>query len=152
MRLRRNLLKARLDKGEVVMGCMLQAARDPEVVYHVAAAGADFCFIDLEHGPLNLETAVDIVLHAHASGITPMIRLPDLQYAYVTRLLDNGAQTLLLPHVTRPEQVEEFVQLAKYAPRGRRGMAMGMNGGTNFSTVDDLSEGARWASRTSASG
>jgi 2-keto-3-deoxy-L-rhamnonate aldolase RhmA len=145
MNLRENKLKTLLKSGGVALGTGFASARDPDTVYNIAAAGADFIFIDLEHGPLNLETAIDLLLHAHAAGVTPMIRIPDLQYAYVTRLLDNGANCLLLPHVREPAEVERLVELAKYHPAGRRGWAMGQNGGSNFQNVSDMAAGAAWA-------
>ncbi len=145
MNLRENKLKQILNSGRVALGCGLASARDPDTVYNIAAAGADFVFIDLEHGPLSLETAVDLLLHCHAAGITPMIRIPDLQYAYVTRLLDNGANCLLLPHTREPAEVDRFIELAKYHPQGRRGWAMGQNGGSNFQNVSDMAAGAAWA-------
>ena len=145
MNLRENRLKKLLQAGGVALGCGLQGVKDAEVVYNIADAGADFVFIDLEHGALNLETAVDLLLHAHAAGVTPMIRIPDLQYAYVTRLLDNGANCLLLPHTREPAEVSRLIELAKYHPAGRRGWAMGQNGGSNFQNVTDMAAGAAWA-------
>jgi 2-keto-3-deoxy-L-rhamnonate aldolase RhmA len=145
MNLRENKLKKLLQGGGVALGCGLQGVRDPEVIYNIADAGADFVFIDLEHGALNLETAVDLLLHAYAAGITPMIRIPDLQYAYVTRLLDNGANCLLLPHTREPAEVHRLMELAKYHPDGRRGWAMGQNAGSNFTNVPDMVAGAAWA-------
>jgi 2-dehydro-3-deoxyglucarate aldolase/4-hydroxy-2-oxoheptanedioate aldolase len=145
MNLRENKLKKLLQGGGVALGCGLQGVKDAEIVYNIADAGADFVFIDLEHGALNLETAVDLLLHAYAAGVTPMIRIPDLQYAYVTRLLDNGANCLLLPHPREPAEVHRLIELAKYHPAGRRGWAMGQNGGSNFQNVTDMAAGAAWA-------
>src|SRR5215469_9186750 len=145
MNLRENKLKKLLQAGRVALGCGLAGVKDPDAVYNIADAGADFVFIDLEHGALNLETAVDLLLHAYAAGITPMIRIPDLQYAYVTRLLDNGANCLLLPHTREPAEVHQLIELAKYHPAGRRGWAMGQNGGSNFQNVTDMAAGAAWA-------
>ncbi|SRR5579875_63144 len=145
MNLRENKLKKLLISGRVALGCGLQGVKDPDVIYNMAHAGADFVFIDLEHGALNLETAVDLLLHAHAAGITPMIRVPDLQYAYITRLLDNGANCLLLPHTREPGEVHRLIELAKYHPAGRRGWAMGQNAGSNYQNVIDMEAGASWA-------
>jgi len=144
MALRTNLLKRRLKEGGVVLGYGYRS-RDPELIYHSAVAGVDFCFIDLEHGPFGLETTIDLVWHSHAAGITPLVRIPNLQYDYVTRLLDNGAQTLLVPQLKDPAEVERLLQLAKYAPEGSRGMAMGGNAGTNFEAVTDYLAAAAWA-------
>jgi 2-keto-3-deoxy-L-rhamnonate aldolase RhmA len=145
MNLRENRLKKILQAGRVALGCGLQGVKDPDAIYNIADAGADFIFIDLEHGALNLETAVDLLLHAHAAGITPMIRIPDLQYAYVTRLLDNGANCLLLPHTREPAEVHRLIELAKYYPEGRRGWAIGQNAGSNFQNVTDMGAAAAWA-------
>jgi 2-dehydro-3-deoxyglucarate aldolase/4-hydroxy-2-oxoheptanedioate aldolase len=137
MNLRENKLKKLLKSGGVALGCGLGAARDPDVIFNIAATGADFVFIDLEHGPYNLETAIDMVLHTHASGMTPMIRVPDLQYAYLTRLLDNGANCLTLPHIKEPAEVARFIELARYHPAGKRGWALSQNPGANFQNVTD---------------
>ncbi len=145
MNLRENRLKKLLKGGAVALGCGLQGVRDPDIIYNIADAGADFVFIDLEHGALNLETAVDLLLHTYACGMTPMIRVPDLQYAYVTRLLDNGANCLLLPHTREPAEIHRFIELAKYHPEGRRGWAMGQNAGSNYQNVPDMVAGAAWA-------
>jgi 2-keto-3-deoxy-L-rhamnonate aldolase RhmA len=145
MNLRENRLKKLLQGGGVALGCGLQGVRDPDVIYNIADAGADFVFIDLEHGALDLETAVNLLLHTHAAGITPMIRVPDLQYAYVTRLLDNGANCLLVPHTREPSEIHRLIELAKYHPAGRRGWAMGQNAGSNYRNVPDMAAGAAWA-------
>jgi 2-keto-3-deoxy-L-rhamnonate aldolase RhmA len=145
MKLRENKLKKLLQDGKVALGCGLQGIRDPDIVYNIADAGADFVFIDLEHGALNLETAVDLLLHAYAAGITPMIRIPDLQYAYITRLLDNGANCLLVPHTREPAEIHRLIELAKYHPAGRRGWAIGQNAGSNYQNVTDMVAGAAWA-------
>jgi 2-keto-3-deoxy-L-rhamnonate aldolase RhmA len=144
MKLRENRLKKLLTTGKIALGCGLQG-KDPDVIYNMALAGADFVFIDLEHGALNLETAVDLIVHTHAAGITPMVRVPDLQYAYITRLLDNGANCLLLPHTREPEEVHRLIELSKYHPAGRRGWAMGQNAGANYQNVTDMQAGAAWA-------
>lgn len=145
MNLRENRLKKLLKTGKIALGCGMQGVKDPDVIYNIAHAGADFVFIDLEHGALNLETAVDLLLHTHAAGITPMIRVPDLQYAYITRLLDNGANCLLLPHTREPEEVHRLIELSKYHPAGHRGWAMGQNAGSNYQNVTDMEAGAAWA-------
>jgi len=59
--------------------------------------GFDYVFIDLEHGSFNLETAHDMIAAANGSGITPIVRVAELLYSLVARLLDCGAQGIILP-------------------------------------------------------
>ena len=77
-----------------------------------------------------------MVAHAHAAGITPIVRIPDLQYEHVTRLLDSGCQSLILPHITGGAEVRRFIELAKYYPQGRRGMAIYLGASTDYEEVD----------------
>lgn len=44
---------------------------------------------------------------------------PDL----ITRVLDWGAQGIMIPDVNSAEEVEKIVQAAHYAPRGQRGFS-----------------------------
>src|SRR5260370_16329547 len=83
----------------------------------------DFVMICTEHSAYNLETVVNLVAHAHAAGITPIVRIPDLQYQYVTRMLDTGCQSLIVPHVRGGDEVRHFIEYAKNCPERRRGMA-----------------------------
>ena len=86
------------------------------LVDRLAAAGMDFVMICTEHSAYNLETVVNLVAHAHAAGITPIVRIPDLQYQYVTRMLDTGCQSLIVPHVRDGDEVRRFIEYAKYYP------------------------------------
>lgn len=145
MGFRENQLKRKLRAGEVVVGFALETARDPGVVYTMAEAGADFVFIDLEHQVQSIETAADLIAHAHGAGVTPLVRIPDLQYEHVTRVLDAGCQSLLVPHLESPEEVQRLLQLAMYYPTGRRGM--GYSGAsTNYQEVvgPDVADMMRW--------
>ena len=57
--------------------------------------------------------------------------MPDLAYPYVAQSLDAGAQGIMLPRVTHPDQVHQVLEIMKYPPMGRRGTAMS-RGQTDF--------------------
>ncbi|RYF47381.1 MAG: 2-dehydro-3-deoxyglucarate aldolase, partial [Comamonadaceae bacterium] len=102
-------------------------------------------FIDQEHNLHNTETVFDLVAHAHAAGITPLVRPPQIDYAWITRLLDGGCQSLLIPHVRHPSEVEQLIDLAFYHPHGRRGVALVGGAGVNYQEVTSTTEAMRWA-------
>ncbi len=138
-----NLLKRKLAAGGSVVGTMLVEFRQASVMQVLANAGLDFVIIDTEHGPLGIETIADLSRAARAAGITPIVRVPDLQYAHVAPALDAGAQGIMLPRVTDPAQVHDVLQMMKYPPRGRRGAVLA-RGHTQFkggSLADALAEG-----------
>jgi len=132
--MRKNKTKERLQQGETVIGSWLEELRSPAVTQLWAAAGLDFLIVDMEHGPYNLETMAEIVRMARQVEITPIVRIPELSWERVGRVLDAGAQGLMLPRVEKPEEVEAFVSYLKYPPAGRRGMASGL-GNTDFRWV-----------------
>jgi 2-keto-3-deoxy-L-rhamnonate aldolase RhmA len=134
--MRVNRLRATLKSGGIALGTILWETRARGVLHTLAQAGMDFVFICTEHSSYNLETVVDMVAHAHAAGITPVVRIPDLQYQYVTRLLDTGCQSLIAPHFRSGEEARRFIEYAKYHPEGRRGMAIMNNAGVDYEDVD----------------
>jgi 2-dehydro-3-deoxyglucarate aldolase/4-hydroxy-2-oxoheptanedioate aldolase len=122
--MRVNLTRERLAKGETVYGCGLQVYRAPEIVRCFAAAGFDYVFIDQEHGSFNLETVHDMIIASKTCGITPIVRVGELQYTLCARLLDQGAQGIILPRVEDPKILEEALSWFRFPPMGKRGFGI----------------------------
>jgi 4-hydroxy-2-oxoheptanedioate aldolase len=119
--MRANTTREKLSRGETVIGCGLQCYRSPEIARTFAASGFDYVFIDLEHGSFDLETAQDMIAAANGSGITPIVRVGELLYSLVARLLDAGAQGIILPRVEDPTLLEEALSWMRFPPAGKRG-------------------------------
>jgi len=119
--MRVNLTRERLAKGETGFGCGLQVYRSAEICRAFAAAGFDYVFIDMEHGSYDLETVQDMIKVSLDSGITPIVRVAELLYSLVCRLLDAGAQGIILPRVEDPKVLEEAVGWMRFPPVGTRG-------------------------------
>jgi 4-hydroxy-2-oxoheptanedioate aldolase len=116
-----NRTKQRLQNNEVVIGCALQQYRSTEIPRLLAAVGFDYLFIDSEHGGFGLETVQDLVVAANQSGITPFVRVGEMLYSLVTRVLDIGAQGVIFPRVESASLLEEAISWMKYPPHGTRG-------------------------------
>jgi 2-dehydro-3-deoxyglucarate aldolase/4-hydroxy-2-oxoheptanedioate aldolase len=142
--LRVNLLKRAMRDGTVTLGCGVHEARDPGVIFALAQGGADVVFIDLEHHATSLETTGDLVAFAHAAGVTPMVRIAQIDQASVTRVLDSGCQTIFVPNVKTREEVERVLDLARYAPLGHRSMNMAGNANVGYMEVTDVAGAAQW--------
>ena len=106
----------------------------PEIL---ATCGFDWVLIDAEHGPLE---PIDVLPALQAiSGypdVTPIVRPADHNPSVIKRLLDMGAQSLLIPFVQNREEAEEAVRSIRYAPQGIRGMA-GITRANRFGQVQD---------------
>jgi len=117
-----NSLKAKLRGGDVVLGTIL-ALPSPEVAEIVGLAGYDCVLLDLEHGPLSVETAQAMARACHAVGVVPFARVPDHNPKQILRVLDSGCQGVMVPQVETPEQAAAVVAAVRYPPAGRRSLA-----------------------------
>jgi 2-keto-3-deoxy-L-rhamnonate aldolase RhmA len=110
---------------------MIRMARDPGTPALYAGAGYDFIFIDMEHGSYNMETVADMVRGAKSAGIGTIIRVPRLETFFISRVLDAGAEGIMVPMTSTKEDAETIARFSKYAPIGQRGF--GSNSGmTDF--------------------
>src|ERR1035438_10039647 len=113
-------------RGETVYGCGLQVYRSAEIPRTFAAAGFDYVFIDMEHGAFDLETVQDMIRASVEAGIPPIVRVAELRYSLLARLLDAGAQGIILPRVEDQRLLAEALSWLRFPPRGKRGF--GVNG------------------------
>jgi len=116
-----NLTRERLERGETVFGSGLQSYRSAEIPRAFAAAGFDYVFIDMEHGCFDLETVQDMIISSNQARVTPIVRVSELLYSLVARLLDAGAQGIILPRVEDPALLAEALSWMRFPPVGRRG-------------------------------
>jgi len=119
----RNSARERLEQGGVSIGLGVRLARTVDIAKVGKAAGFDWLFLDLEHGPMSLETCSAISVAALDVGIAPLVRVPNGEYAMATRALDAGALGIVMPHVDTAEEAREVVSKLKYPPIGHRSVA-----------------------------
>ncbi len=116
-----NHVKKALKEGKLQLGCSFAQLRSPAVATILGKAGLDWCYLDAEHGPFDLETLQDLCRAAIAAGMAPIARIADVQYHLVARTLDAGAMGILLPRVESREVLERAVSWAFFPPKGLRG-------------------------------
>ncbi|WP_328453794.1 HpcH/HpaI aldolase family protein [Amycolatopsis sp. NBC_00438] len=109
-----------LDRPATPVGTWLKIASG-EPVEIMAYAGFDFVVIDLEHAPLDLQTAYRLINSAAALGVTPIVRVPDTTASTIQKILDAGAMGILVPHVDTVEQAAAVGRACRFPPHGVRG-------------------------------
>ncbi|KAG6008871.1 hypothetical protein E4U21_003682 [Claviceps maximensis] len=115
-----NRLKAALKQGKRSMG-MWQMLPGANVSRLLARSGVDWVMVDCEHGNIDDGAMHEAVPAIAALGVSPLVRLPDLQSWMVKRALDAGAHGILVPLLRSAEQARQLVKAAKFPPRGNRG-------------------------------
>src|SRR5471030_2877432 len=118
----RNVAREKLEQGHLSLGVGIRTTRSVEVAKMMATAGFDWLFLDMEHGTMSLDACAQISTAALDAGIAPIARVPNGEYSIATRLLDNGALGIVVPHVDTAEEAREVVQKLKYPPVGHRSM------------------------------
>jgi 2-keto-3-deoxy-L-rhamnonate aldolase RhmA len=126
----RQLLRAA--GGQTPLGTWIMSA-SPLVAEAVGHAGFDFGVLDMEHSPLELGGAVQMLQALGGSRMVPVLRVPVNEPVIVKRVLDAGAQTLLFPMVNSADEARAAVAATRYPPEGIRGMA-GMSRAARFGT------------------
>jgi 2-keto-3-deoxy-L-rhamnonate aldolase RhmA len=137
-----NHYRARAERGEVQIGTWITMIRTPAVLTLLRAAGLDFARLDMEHSPFSMETVADMATLARALDFPLVVRPPDGNREWITRLLDAGVWNLHVPQVDTPEQAAEVAACARYAPLGARGM-YGFGPHTMYETVPAAEHMAR---------
>ena len=117
-----NLYRVRAERGEVQIGTWVNMVRTPSVLMLLRAAGLDFARVDMEHSPFSMETVADMATLARALDFPLVVRPPEGNREWITRLLDAGVWNLHVPQVDTPEQAHDVATCAHYAPLGERGM------------------------------
>lgn len=93
----------------------------PELAQICANSGFDVVLIDMEHGPISIETASRMVTAMIGTTAEAWIRVPANDVALIKQALDTGARNIVVPMVTTKAEAEQAVAAAKYPPRGVRG-------------------------------
>lgn len=117
-----NALKRNLRAGKLQAGCWvsLGSAASAEIC---ASAGFDWILIDMEHAPNELPNVHQQMHAASAYDCGVVVRAPWNDTVMIKRLLDVGAQTLLLPYVQNAEEARRAVAAVRYPPQGIRGVS-----------------------------
>jgi 2-keto-3-deoxy-L-rhamnonate aldolase RhmA len=121
-----NLARQKLASNELVLCLGVNQLRTPNIAMLAAACGFDAIYIDLEHNPTSLETASAICVAALGLGVTPIARVTSHDPHDATRILDCGAQGVMVPHIQNAAEARGVVAACRFAPLGHRSAAGGI--------------------------
>jgi 2-keto-3-deoxy-L-rhamnonate aldolase RhmA len=108
-------IKSALREGRRVYSTAVVAA-SPLWPKAVAAAGADFVFIDSEHTPLDRKTLAWVCSGYSAVNVPPIVRIPSPDPYEAAKVLDGGASGFIAPYLETADQARELTALARYRP------------------------------------
>jgi 4-hydroxy-2-oxoheptanedioate aldolase len=130
-----NRFKAALRDGRPQIG-VWNSLGGPTACEVLASRGFDWVVVDTEHAPADVTDVLPALQTIAAyPEVSAVVRPAIGDWVLVKRLLDLGAQTLLVPYVQSAEEAEDLVRAMRYPPRGVRGVA-GQTRASRFGLVE----------------
>ncbi|WP_114965506.1 HpcH/HpaI aldolase family protein [Alkalilacustris brevis] len=118
----KNAFKRRLLAGEVQFGLWMSLA-SPVTSEALSLVGFDWLAFDAEHAPVEISELQGLLQAAAVGGSACVVRPAWNDKVLIKRVLDIGAQTVLVPFVQDASEAEAAVAATRYPPEGVRGVA-----------------------------
>jgi 2-dehydro-3-deoxyglucarate aldolase/4-hydroxy-2-oxoheptanedioate aldolase len=125
--------RAIAEHGGIPIGTWLMSAAG-STAEALGCAGFDFLVVDMEHVPIDVPQAIDILRAIAGTPAQPVVRIAWNDAVIVKRVMDAGAQTLMFPFVQGPDEARRAVAATRYPPEGTRGVAA-MHRASRFGNV-----------------
>ena len=119
-----NRVKALLAEGKPALGVLMTLPSAPAAQV-LARTGIDWLWIDMEHGPIGIETAHHMVMATQGTEVVPVVRVPWNLHWLAKPALDIGAMGVVFPFIRTPEDARAAVASVRYPPDGVRGFGPG---------------------------
>ncbi len=131
-----NTLKKRICNGEQLFGAWIEtgSATNVEILAHL---GFDYLLIDLEHGQGDLSDLIAMLRAAKVADTPCVVRVPWNDPVYLKRVLDAGADSLMIPMVENAAEAKAAVRACRYPPEGTRGYAAPAVRASNYGSMKD---------------
>lgn len=118
----KNKFKQRLALKEKLIGSWLMSG-SPVIAEAMGSVGFDYLVLDMEHVAIDVADAMAMLQAIEATGTPALVRLVWNDMVLIKRILDAGAQSIMLPYVQNVDETRAAVAAARYPPAGVRGVA-----------------------------
>ena len=116
-------LKKKLKNNELTIGSWIMIG-NPMSVEVMALAGFEWLVVDIEHTSIDWTTAENLIRTIQSNGLKALVRVSKNEEVVIKRILDMGADGIIVPMVCSKEDAIQAVEYAKYPPIGKRGVGL----------------------------
>lgn len=117
------MLKDKLKNNQLTLGSWVTIAH-PSIIDIMASAGFEWLVIDLEHTSIDLSQAHILISTIQANNMKALVRVSKNEEVIIKRVLDMGADGIIVPMVKSRIDALEAISYAKYPPIGKRGVGL----------------------------
>ena len=134
-------LKRKLEKQELTLGSWLTISHQ-SVIEIMSTAGFEWLCVDIEHSANDLSDVFNLIGHIQGSGMQALVRVYENDPVVIKRVMDAGADGVVVPMVNSVSDAEKAVASVKYPSIGNRGVGLSraQNYGIGFAEYQDWLE------------
>jgi len=105
---------------------------NPSIAEIMADAGFDWLCIDMEHSVTDYFEAEQLIMAVQSKGIKAFVRVGENNARIIKRVLDAGADGIIVPSVNSKMDAIKAVEAVRYPPVGKRGVGLARAQGYGF--------------------
>ena len=141
MTMKNTVLKRKLQNNELTIGSWITIGH-PSIVEVLAPTGFDWLTIDLEHTTIDYTMTQTLISTIQSNNMPALVRVSKNDEVYIKRVLDAGADGIIVPMVNNAEDALKAVEFVKYPPVGKRGV--GLYRAQQYGQNNGFEEYKRW--------
>jgi 2-dehydro-3-deoxyglucarate aldolase len=116
-------LKEKLKNNKLTIGSWIMM-KDPISVEVMALAGFEWLVVDIEHTSIDFQTVENLIRAIQSKSIKALVRVSKNEEVVIKRVLDMGADGIVVPMICSQDDAIKAVKYAKYPPIGKRGVGL----------------------------
>ena len=117
------MLKQKLKNNELTIGSWITIAH-PSIVEIMSTAGFEWLTIDMEHSAIDFEKCQNLITVIQANNIKALVRVSKNDEVIIKRVLDCGADGVIIPMINTKKDVQKAIEYVYYPPKGKRGVGL----------------------------
>ena len=135
---KKSALKHKLKNNELTLGSWVTIPHQ-SVIEILGSANFEWLTIDMEHSAISIESAMNLIGHIQGNGMEALVRVSKNEEVIIKRVMDAGANGVIVPMIKNKEEAMQAVSYVKYPPFGKRGVGLSraQKYGTSFDTYQD---------------
>jgi len=116
-------LKEKLKKNELTIGSWVTIGHQ-SIVEIMAMSVFDLLTIDMEHTVIDYELVQHLIAHVQSFNIEALVRISKNEEVIIKKVMDAGADGVIVPMINSAEDAKKAVSYVKYPPQGKRGVGL----------------------------
>lgn len=116
-------LKSKLREKKLTIGTWVTIGHQ-SIIEVLASAGFEWITLDMEHAAIDYETAFNLIGHIQGNGMEALVRVSKNEEVPIKRVMDAGANGVIVPMIKNGEEARRAVSYVKYPPVGKRGVGL----------------------------